>query len=314
MIISASYKTDIPAFYGPWFMARLKEGRCRMVNPWGGQVYEVDLTPEAVYGIVFWTKNLRPFRPHLSNIRKRFPFIVQYTVNGYPRPLEPAVVKPEQAIEDIRGVAGEFGPRTCVWRYDPILLTSLTPAEWHRHNFSRLAQALSGVVDEVIVSFTHVYRKTRRNLEAASHRYGFTWEDPDEDTKRHLVSDLAGTAVDHGMVLSVCAQPSLASVTVRQARCIDTARLEDVAGYPILAAVRSNRPGCLCAQNRDIGHYDTCPHGCVYCYAVDNRARAKRNFAQHDAANQLLLPSLTNSHSKVGTTEFRVLPASATRD
>lgn len=300
MIISASYKTDIPAFYGPWFMARLKEGHCRMVNPWGGQIYEVDLTSEAVDGIVFWTKNLRPFRPYLSNIGRRFPFIVQYTVNGYPRPLEPAVVTSTQAIEDMRAVAGEFGPRTCVWRYDPILLTSLTPIEWHRRNFARLAQTLDGVVDEVVMSFTHVYRKTRRNLEAASNRYGFAWEDPDEDTKRQLVSDLARTAVSHGMVLSVCAQPSLASSTVRQARCVDTVRLEDVAGHSISAAVRGNRSGCLCAQNRDIGHYDTCPHGCVYCYAVGNRARAKRNFAAHDSDDQLLLPSLANSRSNVG--------------
>ncbi|MFQ5973546.1 MAG: DUF1848 family protein, partial [Alphaproteobacteria bacterium] len=58
VIISASYKTDIPAFYGRWFMNRVRAGGCRMVNPWGGQIYEVPLTREAVSGCVFWTRNL----------------------------------------------------------------------------------------------------------------------------------------------------------------------------------------------------------------------------------------------------------------
>ena len=298
MIISASYKTDIPAFYGSWFMARLDAGHCRMVNPWGGQIYDVALTEEAVDGIVFWTKNLRPFRTNLADIRRRFAFVVQYTINGYPRPLEPAVVTPARAIEDLRAVASAFGPRAGVWRYDPILLTSLTPAAWHRRNFARLAQALDGVVDEVVVSFAHAYRKTRRNLDAAARRYGFVWHDPDEDLKRHLIAELARTAAAHGMALGVCAQPGLVAGAAQPARCIDAARLTDVAGRPIAAAARGNRPGCLCAHSRDIGHYDTCPHGCVYCYAVASSAQARRNLAAHDPGDKFLLPP--GAHGDVG--------------
>jgi hypothetical protein len=33
MIISASYRTDIPAFFGEWFMNRLRAGICKVVNP-----------------------------------------------------------------------------------------------------------------------------------------------------------------------------------------------------------------------------------------------------------------------------------------
>ena len=61
MIISASYKTDIPAFYGDWFLNRLRVGYCKMVNPYGRQVYRVSLTPQDADGFVFWTKNLGPF-------------------------------------------------------------------------------------------------------------------------------------------------------------------------------------------------------------------------------------------------------------
>src|ERR1019366_4482751 len=58
---------------------------------------------------------------------------------------------------------------------------------------------------------------------------------------------------------------------VREARCIDTARLSAVGGAPVRAAQKGNRPECACFEARDIGEYDTCPHGCVYCYAVRNR-------------------------------------------
>src|ERR1700694_1401224 len=80
MIISASYKTDIPAFYGEWFMNRLRAGSCKMVNPYGGQIYTISLVREDVDGFVFWTKNIGPLLKHLPEIHEGgYPFIVQHT-------------------------------------------------------------------------------------------------------------------------------------------------------------------------------------------------------------------------------------------
>src|SRR3546814_8297799 len=102
MIVSASYRTDIPACYGDWFSRRLADGQCLTVNPWNGQVQAIDLSPEAVDGFVFWTRNLRPFFDSLPTVRKRAPFVVQYTVTGYPHALEASVVPAARAIADIR--------------------------------------------------------------------------------------------------------------------------------------------------------------------------------------------------------------------
>jgi Domain of unknown function (DUF1848) len=290
MIVSASYKTDIPAFYGDWLMARLTAGFCRVTNPWGGQVYEVPLTAEAVDGFVLWTRNIAPLAPRLPNVAAVAPFYVQYTVTGYPRAIETSTCAAAQAIDAIRALRTDFGPRAAVWRYDPVLFTDLTPAPWHRANFAALATALRGAVDEVVVSFAHVYRKTLRNLDAAAARGRFSWRDPEADEKRALATDLAAIAAEAGMAFRVCAQGDLVPAGGALACCVDAARLSDVAGQPVAAPVRGNRPDCLCHASRDIGAYDTCPHGCSYCYAVSSPATAKRRYAAHDPDGPFLFP------------------------
>lgn len=293
MIVSASYRTDIPAFYGEWFVNRLRAGYARTVNPYGGPPGRVDLTPAAVDGFVFWTRNLGPFAAGLTAVESLgIPYMVTVTATALPRPLERSVIGWETAVAQMRDVARRRGPRAVVWRYDPIVLTGLTPPDWHRRTFARLAAALRGVVDEVTVSFLEPYRKTTRNLDRAAERAGFAWTIAGEDDKRALLGDLAATAADHGMALTLCTQPALDGVAgTAPARCVDAARLSAVAGRPIAARTKGNRPGCLCAESRDIGAYDTCPHGCVYCYAVRNRDTALRRYQDHDPAGEFLAGS-----------------------
>ena len=131
MIISASYKTDIPAFYGDWFMNRLRAGSATVTNPWSGKPFTVDLRPEAVDGFVLWTRNIEPFERHLPELTARAPVMVQYTVLGYPRALDLSVIAPERSVAAIHRLAERLGPRAVVWRYDPIVVSDLTPPAWH---------------------------------------------------------------------------------------------------------------------------------------------------------------------------------------
>jgi hypothetical protein len=282
MMVSASYRTDIPAFYTNWLMARLAAGFCRVRNPYGGGSYEVSLRPGAVAGFVFWTRNLGPLLPLLDEVRVRAPFMVQFTLTGYPRALEPGVIEPDAATAQLRALCQRWGRRAAVWRYDPVASTSLTPPEWHRANFARLAAALGGLVNEVVLSFVQPYRKTARNLDAAARRHGFTWRDPPQDEKQALIAELAAIAASHGMKASLCAQPELMAPGLAAARCIDAERLSDLAGSPIAAREKGNRAGCRCAESRDIGAYDSCAQGCAYCYAVSSPALARRRLKAHD--------------------------------
>ncbi len=293
MIISASFRTDIPAFYGEWFVRRLEAGYCRTVNPIGGQIHTIPLGRDAVDGIVFWTKNVRPFLPRLERVAEMgYPFYVQHSITGYPRALENRVPPVESLVRAAWELSRRYGPRAAVWRYDPIVYTSLTPSDHHLSMFTRLARQLEGAVDEVVISFAHIYRKTARNMSQAAGEEGFTWrgEEPPDEEKRALAGEMAEVAAEHGMKLGVCSQSVYTCGRAVNARCVDAPRLSAVAGRPVTARTKGNRPDCLCAESRDVGAYDTCPHGCVYCYAVAGREAALERYRAHDPHSEFLFP------------------------
>jgi Domain of unknown function (DUF1848) len=299
LIISASYKTDIPTFYGEWFMNRLHDGYCKIVNPYGGQIYTIDLTRDSVDGFVFWTKNIGPFMKYLPELRERgYPFMVQHSINGYPRELEFRVIDYTHTCEYMHQLAAEYGSDVVVWRYDPIVFTSLTTLDWHRHNFATLARTLQGATNEVVISFAQVYKKTRRNMDWAAREFTFAWDEHETTVQAHgreLVDELARMARAHGMQLKVCSQAAfLVPDVVAEARCVDADRLERISGTSLVGKVKlqGNRKECGCFASRDIGAYDTCPHGCVYCYAVQQRDVALQRFKRHDPDGEFLFPPL----------------------
>lgn len=291
MIVSASYKTDIPAFYGAWFRNRLAAGYARVLNPYGGAPFTVPLDPERADAFMFWTRNAGPFYDTLDLLAaEKRPFAVQMTVTGYPRALERSVIDTDRAVAQIREIARRFGTRSVVWRYDPVLLTDITPAEAHLKTMQALAAALAGSVDEVVLSFATIYRKTGANLRRLARDAGIAWQDPPAPEKRALLGRLAEIASANGIRPTLCAQPDFLVPGLDPAACIDVRRLSDVAGRAIGGREKGNRPGCLCAESRDIGAYDSCPHGCLYCYAVGRPETAKRKMRTHDPEGEFLFP------------------------
>lgn len=296
MIISASYKTDIPTFYGQWFVNRLRAGYCKTLNPYNLRISRVSLQTSDVDGFVFWTKNIGPFLKYLPEVRDRkLPFVVQHTINAYPRQLEHSVVDAPRSIENLRRVSEEFGPRVAVWRYDTIILSTLTSRDWHLKTFSSLASQLEGVTDEVVVSFAHLYQKTQRNMDLAAKELNFEWSDPSEDWKRDLLTELTVIAASHGIQATLCSQPQFLVPGAREARCVDAERFSSLSDHRVRAKLKGNRKECGCYEAKDIGDYDTCPHGCVYCYAVRNQALAQQRYREHDPESELLFPPPPNA-------------------
>jgi len=289
MIVSASYRSDIPAFYSDWFRNRLSAGFVNVKNPYGGKLYRVSLAPSDVDGFVFWSRNVAPFMGVLDELKsQKQAFVVQFTITGYPRSIDVSTISVDLAIRQAKTLGALFGNKTIVWRYDPILVTDDMTLAWHAANFSRMAVLLNGVVDEVTVSFAHFYRKTVSNLRAGAQSEPIAWRDPSVQEKRSLLTRLATVAHEQGMQLSICTQPTLLIDGVSDAKCIDVQRLSYIANCEIRARQKGNRDGCACAESRDIGSYDTCPHGCRYCYAVRSPELAKTNYRSHDPLQDML--------------------------
>jgi len=288
-VISVSRRTDVPAFYGEWFMGRVREGFAGVVHPFGGQRYLVSLKPEDVTCFVFWSKDFTPFVGHLETLdRLGYKFYFNYTLTGAPPAFESHVDK-AAALRTLKHLSRRYSPTHINWRFDPLVLSSLSDEEFYRREFMRLVQELEGLVERCYFSFVMPYRKVDRNFRELERTTGIRLAKCDEQRRIDLAHQLAEVARSHGIAMYSCCGEYLVGDGILKAHCIDGALIERLF-YPqgLAWSEKPTRSGCGCAESIDIGTYDTCPHGCVYCYANANKAVARRTFESHDPAAAFL--------------------------
>lgn len=292
MIISASRRTDIPAFYAEWFANRLKAGFLLVRNPFNAhQVKRVSLARRDVEAIVFWTRNPEKLMPHLPLLDSMgHAYYFQYTITGYPRAVERSVPRPQAAIETFRRLSDLIGPERVIWRYDPILLSNLMDVAEHKRLFEKIARQLAGKTRRVTISFADFYKKTERNLKAVD---GLHWEDlvTNPPAQAELAHFMAAVAAENGMEIQTCSEKQdLAEFGIAHGKCIDDGLLRSVFGITLSGEKdKGQREECGCIKSVDIGAYNTCLHGCAYCYATFNPQLSVRNAGAHDPASPLLI-------------------------
>ena len=207
-LISLSRRTDIPAFYGDWLIRRLRAGYCLVKHPFRADwIRRVDLGPEAVDGLVFWTRYPEPFLGHPDEIeRLGLPYYFQMTLNAMDRLLEPRLPPPEALLSSFESLSLRVGPERLIWRFDPILVSSVTPPEEIAGRFEGLCARLAGRCRRVVVSLAQLYAKTTRRL---SKIQDLTVTDLNADESAGLAEDLLGrlaeTARGHGLEVRICA-------------------------------------------------------------------------------------------------------------
>jgi hypothetical protein len=291
-IISASRRTDIPAFYSRWLLRRLEEGSCDWITPFGSRRFTVSLRPEDCLAIVFWTRNPSPLVPALAGIRAAGHFFYfQFTVTGYGRPLETHAPPLDVSLRHFRRLASEIGPEAIVWRYDPVVVSSSTPPALHVERFERIAGALRGATRRACISFVDYYGKTRRGFEAVRRESGIAFVDPATPERRDLALRLRDIAARNGMSLSACCEDEVVDPAegIEKGRCVDIEIVRHLRpDVPDDVRRRPSREGCGCTESVDIGAYDTCPFGCSYCYATRGRELALARARRHDPRSSLL--------------------------
>jgi hypothetical protein len=296
MIVSASRRTDIPAFYGRWFVNRLKAGYALVRNPVAQRlVYRVPLSPDRVRCIVFWTKDPRPLLELLDEIdARRIPYYFLFTVNPYGPDIERNLPDKDTRVRTFVRLAERLGADRVVWRYDPIFFTPEIGVDEHIRSFRSFAEAFTGLTRRCIISYLSMYNKTRRNMR------DIDLLEISSESKNRLLEEIKRCASDCGIELRSCASQELAAAGIEAGKCIDDALIAKITQTDFVGRKdRSQRKLCGCVESVDIGSYDTCRNQCLYCYANSNFEAARRNWDRHDPDSELLLGELKEDDTLV---------------
>lgn len=296
MIISASRRTDIPAFYSDWFINRLKEGFVLVRNPLNiHQVSRINLSNDVVDCIVFWTKNPEPMLDKLDYLQE-YNYYFQFTLTSYQVDVEKKVPsKGKQIISTFKKLSDLIGPEKVIWRYDPILLNKKYTIEYHLKNYEKLAKVLSGYTDKCIISFLDFYSKTTKNLK------DLDVENFDYEKIIIIAKKIAEIAKKYNLKIETCAEKyELENFGIKHAHCIDSELIEKIVNCKLnLKKDKNQRVECGCVQSVDIGAYNTCQNGCKYCYANYNFETVNKNCSNYHKESAILCDKINPNLDRI---------------
>ena len=258
MIISASRRTDLPAFYSEWLFNRLKEEFVLVRNPMNiHQIGKISLSPDVVDGIVFWTKNPIPMMKYLSELDK-YTYYFQFTLTAYDRDVEPNIPsKNGLIIPAFQDLSKAISRDRVIWRYDPIFFNDRYTMEYHCKYFRVLASKLSDYTEKCTISFLDLYKNTERNVRPLNIQVETI------EMQYELMQRFSEIAKEYGFYIDTCAEKiELGSINIPHACCIDKDRFERIGNCKLTLGKDPNqRTECGCVASIDIGTYNTCKHG-----------------------------------------------------
>ena len=280
IVISASRRTDIPAFYMKWFMKRIKDGCFDVVNPYNRNVSIVPATPDKVHTILFWSKNFGPFIKSRFGEKLReigYNLYFNFTINSEEPLLEPNVPALEERIRQLEYLCRNFGAGSISWRFDPICFYKAEDGKIHDnlHDFNYISsKASQHGIKSCITSFMDDYHKIRKRIAKMP---GFAFINPPLEMKMEIVLKMEKELSDKDIKLHTCCEKELLSALpensgITKSSCVPNDLLIELfGGYLSLKKDSGQRikNGCGCKVSVDIGSYSLhpCYHNCLFCYA-----------------------------------------------
>jgi hypothetical protein len=290
MIISASRRTDIPAYYSDWFLNRIREGYVYVRNPMNiHQVSKINLNPDLVDCIVFWSKNPKSMLDKLWFL-KEYAYYFQFTLNPYTRDIEKKLPDKNKILDTFKELSDKICPQKVIWRYDPILLNEKYTIQYHIDKFYQLAGELKGYTEKVTFSFIDFYKKITENIKFAGISE-ITYEE-----KNIIADNFSQIAKENALLIDTCAEDiDLSKYDIAHARCIDDRLIVKIIGCDFIAEKDKNqRLECGCIGSIDIGSYNSCSNGCIYCYANHSKNSVVNNCQKHNPLSPLLIAEIND--------------------
>jgi hypothetical protein len=253
------------------------------------QISKISLEPDVVDCIVFWSKNPKPMLPKLRFINQ-YAYYFQFTLNPYGRDIEVSLPNKNDIIETFKKLSDMIGPQKVIWRYDPILLNDKYNISYHIDKFYEFAGKLKGYTEKVTFSFIDFYKKITENIKSAG------LDEITCEEKNIVANNFSRIANENNLLIDTCAEDiDLSKYNISHARCIDDRLIAKIIGYNLIAEKDKNqRLECGCVGSIDIGEYNSCLNGCIYCYANYNQNIAANNINKHNKFSPLLIGEKEN--------------------
>lgn len=283
MILNTGLRTDIPGFFSEWFYNRIDEGFVYVRNPYAkNHIYSYKLDPELIDCIIFTTKNPRPMFRNLEKIDK-FNQYWHVTITPYGKEIEPNVPPVDEVIDSFKFLSERLGKEKVTLRYDPIFISEKYSLEKHIDSFDYILDSLSDYTTEAIISFIDLYEKTKRNFPNA--------KEVTQDERLRIGEEFAKIGEKYNIKVKTCVEGTeLERFGIDSSGCMTKEVIEKAINKNLNIPKQKARNGeCYCLLNNDIGEYNTCDHGCLYCYANSNKRLVKRNLKLHDPKSPLLI-------------------------
>lgn len=248
------------------------------------RISKINLSPDVVDGIVFWTKNPAPMLGRLGEL-DRYMYYFQFTLTPYAEDVEPNLPSKRSVIIPVfMELSRKIGPERVIWRYDPIMLSQKYTVQNHILYFEKLAKLLRGFTRKCIISFLDLYRNTANNLKYLG------LDTITHDDRIVIARAFSEIARKYDMALCTCSEAiELERYGVTHACCIDKDLFENLKGCKLKLGKDTNqRKDCGCAASIDIGTYDSCKNMCKYCYANHKDSIAVKNYKLHNPDSPLL--------------------------
>lgn len=285
MILSVSRRTDIPNYYSEWFFNRLKDGFLYVRNPMNfHQISEIKISPDVVDCIVFWTKNPLPMMERLDEL-EAYNYYFQFTLTGYGNDVERNLPNKKTSVIPIfQELSNKIGKEKVVWRYDPIFFSNRYNVQYHLKAFRSIAEALSGYTEKCVISFLDIYPKNKKNMD------NLLSYDLSDSELREFAKELSNIAKENHIKIGSCAEKvDLDEYGIIHNSCIDKELIEKIIGCKLkINKDKNQRIECGCVESVEVGTYNTCKNGCVYCYANYSAKSVESNFQKYDPLSPLL--------------------------
>ena len=284
VIISATRRSDIPAWHSDWFMERLRRGHLLSTH-----IQWQYVSFEKTRVIVFWTKNPQPIIKYLNELDDmNIGYYFTYTLTDYDEEgLEPNLPPLQERLDTFRELSGRISKEKVIWRFDPLVLTDTIDRDRLIGKVGHVMENLSGHTEKLVFSFFNPtdHKKVQRNLKKA----GISAQEFSAEDKVYVAQHIVDMGKAHNIQTAACSEAmDLSLYGVAKNKCIDDDLMRRLFGgdkelISFLDQVKGKkhkgqREQCNCIKSFDVGVNNTCRNGCIYCYANVSQKAVENNF------------------------------------